>query len=634
MSPSSRRRAAALSLASLLAACGSGGGTDPASASDPDDVAPPPAALPATPDMSPDAPPAAALPGREMPGRPVDPAPASAPVPDPVRDREIAMRLWRNGDLSRHPKGSCAGCHGADFFDLARVGSTDEDIVRRATEDGATRDEAEALRRAVREMRVDMGLPETDPRAFRPFQPGGAPLLSDATGSDRVVAVMRDVAFGRSIEARLPTLFGPRIGSLGAARRAADQLLDIAEGTDRAGANPDRVQLRDLPNGIPYPLWSADLHHGAHEGTLNDWIADVAHEAPPAEQDAWFAIQDTWLAAPTRENFWRMYVAAEDLVQTTQFEHCAFTGEYTFAESACFASRRFSRAKFLSALIGQHQLRVPFAGGAEDLMDGALAFANTDDDPALDFMKDRKEPRYLPASPWDIGDDARVMIHREKAPGTLREQLGTRGFPSFVVDSVDPARNTTDEEEDLRVAWFWQGFVMDPSFQRIGKGTSGSAEYMVESFNNTNRFVHLSFSAHMRLAAKGFLQEANVDHVDRRRELAKRPPTFTMNYSYFNGYGRPVLRWREDRKGGDVIPDALKREQETLFHRLTANGYRMSLHLWLDAIADGVDPRRENLDAIKAHFDRYQPEHAGADAELLNRVKLATGDAELYPVPD
>ncbi len=129
------------------------------------------------------------------------------------------MQLWRNGDLSRHPKGSCAGCHGVDFFDLARIGSTDEDIVRRAIGDGVTSEQAEALRRAVRAMREDMRLPATDARTFRPFQPGGAPLLPEATGSARVVAVERDVAFGRSIEARLPTRFGARIDSLEDAHR-------------------------------------------------------------------------------------------------------------------------------------------------------------------------------------------------------------------------------------------------------------------------------------------------------------------------------------------------------------------------------------------------------------------------------
>ena len=36
--------------------------------------------------------------------------------------KAMALTLWRNDDLSVHPKGSCAGCHGADIFDLARIG--------------------------------------------------------------------------------------------------------------------------------------------------------------------------------------------------------------------------------------------------------------------------------------------------------------------------------------------------------------------------------------------------------------------------------------------------------------------------------------------------------------------------------
>ena len=36
--------------------------------------------------------------------------------------KAMALTLWRNDDLSFHPKGSCAGCHGADIFDLARIG--------------------------------------------------------------------------------------------------------------------------------------------------------------------------------------------------------------------------------------------------------------------------------------------------------------------------------------------------------------------------------------------------------------------------------------------------------------------------------------------------------------------------------
>ena len=617
-----RRRLVALLIAAGLSGCGGGGS---------DRVADAPAEGGSEDAATAAAAPAAALPGAEPTVEPGEAPAGTPPSASRAAVRDAAMALWRDGDLSRHPKGSCAGCHGADFFDLARIGSTDEDVVRRALVDGATPAEAENLRLAIAHMREDFALPATDARAFRPFQPGGEILLPGLTGGTHEDAVRRDVAFGHSLEPLLPTLFGDRIDSPEAAHRAARELLDVVEGTNEAGANGDLVQLRDLPNGIPYPLWSADLHHG--EGTLNDWIADVAHEAPPAERETWFELQDAWLAEPTRANFWRMYVAAEGLVQTTRFGHCAHTGEYTFSEHACPAARRFQTSKFLAALIGQHRLREPFDARAEPLEDGALGFAYLTEDPAFDFMLDRKDPEYLPASPWDVGDDARVMIHREATPGSLREQLGTRGLPDFVIDSVDAERTTRDEEEELRVAWFWQGFVMDPSFRRIGKGTSGSAEYMVESFNNTNRFLHLSFSAHVRLVAKGFLPEANVDRVNRQRALEPLEPRFRMDYSYFNGYGRPVLRWKEDRKGGDVVPDALKAEQATLFHRMTANGYRMSLHLWLESLANGTAPKAENLDAILAHFEAYQPEHLAADAALLNRVKLATGDAALYAVP-
>ena len=149
---------------------------------------------------------------------------------------------------------------------------------------------------------------------------------------------------------------------------------------------------------------------------------------------------------------------------------------------------------------------------------------------------------------------------------------------------------------------------------------------MVESFNNTNRFLHLSFSAHVRLVTKGLLQSANVDRVNRQRALARVTPRFAMNYSYFNGYGRPVLRWREDRKGGDVVPDALKAEQETLFHRMTANGYRMSLHLWLDAIADGAEPRVGRISTrSRSHFDVYQPEHAREDVDAAEPGQAGNG---------
>ena len=333
---------------------------------------------------------------------PTDPAPTELTLPEPLpttltpeeADR-VALALWRNDDLSKHPKGSCSGCHGADYFDLARTGSADEDIARRAVIDGASQREADALVQAVRQMRETYGLGATDARAFRPFQPSGAVLLPDLGDAEHIAAVKRDIAFGEQLETLLPTLFGERIDTLYGAERARDEMLDLAQGTNEVGANPRRIQLRDLPTGITYPRWSADLHHGADEGTLNDWLADVAHDAKPEHREAWLELQDAYLATPSDENFWRMYLAAEEMTVTPLFGECTMTGGR--AHIACADVKRFAREKFLSALTGQHMMRLE-ASGREGFTDGALAFSHLDTDPRFDFMKERKSRTLLPAN--------------------------------------------------------------------------------------------------------------------------------------------------------------------------------------------------------------------------------------------
>ena len=170
-------------------------------------------------DPSPDTP-SSDDPNPDLPTGPAELSPAAA--------HEAALKLWRDDDLGRHPKGSCAGCHGADFFDLARIGSKDADLVRRAVVDGASEAEAAALVQAVRQLRLDFNLPETDPRAFRPFQPGGAVLLPDLTDASHVAAVKRDIAFGRQLQTLLPTLYGERVGSPEQAHRAKTEMLDLA----------------------------------------------------------------------------------------------------------------------------------------------------------------------------------------------------------------------------------------------------------------------------------------------------------------------------------------------------------------------------------------------------------------------
>jgi hypothetical protein len=111
-------------------------------------------------------------------------------------------------------------------------------------------------------------------------------------------------------------------------------------------------------------------------------------------------------------------------------------------------------------------------------------------------------------------------------------------------------------------------------------------------------------------------------------------PYFQMNYRYFWGYNRTVLdtKWNEDKTV--KIPADLKAESTDLFHRLTANGFRMSMYLYMEALDNGADKNGSLSDltgsgtgfySMKAHFDAYESEHQVADYALMDALKAKLG---------
>lgn len=506
------------------------------------------------------------------------PAPEAPAAPAALTDGQataLAMDLWRNGDLRQHPKGSCAGCHGADFVDLAAIGSTAADIRRRALIDGATPAQADALVQAVAAQRRRLGLPPRDARAFRPFQPGGAVLEPGLDGPRWLQAVQRDAAFARQIATLLPTLTGPRIETLAQARQARAEVLDLAYGTNTAGANPARLNLRRLPTGITYPLWSADRHHGAAEGTLNDWTADIAHDPPPERREAWLALQDAYLANPGNDSFWRLYFAADTHLQTPLLGAC------TLDALSCGGVQDFNGHKFRAALIGQHLLRLQALGrDPEEFFGGtAMAFRYLDNHPEFGAAHLARFQGRLPADLWEIGDRGRVILESSQAAGSFAGNLTSLGFPSFVRDSIDPLRSAGQEDQDLRLAWFWIGFTMEPSFARIhASNATKVGEYMVATLLAERMFVHNAFHTTVRLVMAA-QPEARATRSSGR--IVDGSARYLMHYSYFIGYGREIIdsEWRESARDGIRIPAELKSEVEGHFGRFTTNGYRMSLLL-------------------------------------------------------
>jgi hypothetical protein len=570
---------------------------------------------------------------------------APAPEPEqtfsPEQAQTVAMNLWRNDDLKRHPKGSCAGCHGADFFDLAKSGSTDTDLERRAVIDGASKNEAKALIQAIKQMRVQYKMPATNARAFRPFQPGGAQILPDLTDTPEIAAVKRDIAFAKNLEPLLPTLYGSRIDSLAKAQQAQAELLDLVNGSNNAGANPNRLNWRTIPTGILYPLWSADLHHGAAEGTFNDWIADIAHDPKPERKVEWYALQDAYLTNPNNQTFWAMYLAAKDMTQVPLLGACTFEGQNSHL--ACGATDNFNRDKFLSALLGQHMMRLETLGRLQEFFADGIAFKYLDNNPV---WVNRTDSEFLPANMWEIGDQGRTMLESTGATGSFRENLRKLGYPEFALNSIDAARAAGSEEQALRLTWFWIGFSFDPSFSRItGSNATKVAEYMVASLIEERMFNHNALMTLTRLVAKGNLPEANVKTLTRPNRTEYQTPKFMMHYSYFIGYGREVIdkEWNESKTV--KIPQELKTESQNLFDRVVGNGFRMSAYLQIaelektnlsqserdflksflsDSYVNNT-VRYGTIRTIQNHFNLLHPAHSTADTALLEELKTKSG---------
>ncbi len=522
---------------------------------------------------------------------------------DPKQIYATALEMWRRPI----PKGSCAACHGADFFDLARIGTSDDTLRRRALGDTATQTEAESLVLAVRQMRLDQKIPKTNPLEFRPFQPGGAPLPGNT-------AIGRDINFGKQLKTITPTLMGLRVDSLAKAQQSCSEL--------------NGIHLRTMPTGIVYPHWSSDLFNGKEFGTMNDWVTDAPREPTNANRAAWLALQTQYLENPTDENFWKMYSKVD-----------TFTAPLP---NTGYGATLFTLEKFKSALIGQHMMREQLKPSS-NFAKGTLAFSYLEKPEwkaIIPFTEEIPGGQAL----WEVGDKGRTVVGANNdADGVLlannaRAKLSTakNGFPQFAVESI-PADMLGDvHEEQIRLAWFWIGFTFNPSLDRIsGSNSTKVGEYMIGSLLAQKMHLHNTFFTQARLCAKGLLPEANY----------KSPTYFKPNYGYFIGYNREVITW-DTNKGDPVIPSNQKLEQQDLWHTFTANAFRSSLYLYLGAVKDptnlalektwtagkdgvmGVNPAsglnddRSPIPPIRNHLACYEPQHSSADMQLLKEVEI------------
>ncbi len=528
---------------------------------------------------------------------------------DPVTDSVYAagLAVWRKPIPNN--KGSCSGCHGADFFDLARIGTSDANVIRRATIDGATAQEAQALLAAIKALRVKHAMPATDPLTFRPFQPGGE-LLAGARTIDR------DISFGRTLPTLLPVTMTlrtdakPSVNSLATAKAALNELMAI--------------DLRTMKIGVPYPRWSADIFHGAEHGTLNDWVADLAREpGNAANRELWFALQDQYLRSPTDANFWSMFAAVDKYTQNFTTLAPPLYPNQTPTRVG-YSANNFTVHKFKSALIGQHLLRTQLSGN-NSFVQGKMGLSYLETGPLRNLFKLME---FLPgADIWEVGDTTRSLLGQQVSSdaGSAKDRLQALGFPQFVVDSQRADINWLDAEDELRLPWFWIGFTIEPTLKRInGSNSTKVGEYMHETLKGTRMFIHDAFSQAYRMGAQGTLATSPGDAI-----------AYAPDYGYFMAYGAETLNWNEasGANPGPTYEAAVKAEQAALWSQFVANNFRMNMYLYKEALenrsgrnGDG-SPRIANFPLCQAknHFDRYQPAFKTHDYALIAALAAELG---------
>ena len=340
--------------------------------------------------------------------------------PTSIADAEFMAIMGRGLAAWRLPgdKGSCASCHGPDGIDLARVGYTRGDILRRASGQGRSGDEGQSIADMIdalrRRYKIEVPCSPVD---FAPMQPGGH-LLSGRDAKDV------DAQLGAALERE-----GVRLGQSPKDYAAARQLADAIE----------KIDPRSIAIGIALNPWTADGFHGPRQTSTAEWIPELAMEArDQAHDDAWVALENRYLESPTDKNFWALYDGVEDL------------GAQRFVASDGIAER-LSREKFRSVLLFQHMMR-------------------RDDATLPDLAVAANLPRF---SVWEVGQVGTVFGRGCAEDGT---ETGDNPFPCWGYRPQFFEKMGRDRDallldaQRLILPWLTTGFLLDPALQFTENG--------------------------------------------------------------------------------------------------------------------------------------------------------------------
>lgn len=323
--------------------------------------------------------------------------------------RTEGLAAWRR--IGNH--GSCSSCHSPDGIDLAMIGYSDADIVRRSL-DHVTPPEATQIVTWIQALRQTHHIERPlHPLNYRPLQPGHEPLPG-ATHS------ARDLAFGNSLKDEHQLIWArDRIQSRAQAQTAQAELLAL--------------DLRRLRIGIPFDRWSEDHTRGTAHQSASEWLPMMGLQPKAGQTTAWHALHDAYLAAPTDANFWAYYDQIDVLLEP--IEPAGFTQGQTW-----------STLKYKAIQIAQHQLRHQ-----------SLSFPDALSGTTGGLLTNRSQ--VIGRNPLFVTGDhvRRFPLQADNAnPSTI--------FPTHLAPTLPGSQTTLrDQNENFFRVWFWMGWCQDPA---------------------------------------------------------------------------------------------------------------------------------------------------------------------------
>jgi hypothetical protein len=360
----------------------------------------------------------------------------------------------------------------------------------------------------------------------------------------------RDAAFAQSLKNSLPYMTTERVASEADAIRARDELRN--------------VDLATLPIGIPFNRLSEDGFHGTEHRTVASWFPDVAPRRNADGMPAFLSAQDRYLSDPSDEN----------LRLLDQANRASLVVGATPAED-------LAGVKYRALLLLQHQLRT-----------GRLV-------PMV--KRGQKGDRQNPF--WDIGEFGRFLLEDQS--------IDVLGLPEDVSAKKIGGPDFATQARDLRLPWFWLGWILDPGLQLSGsRRETRRGDYFTKFLWIDGPYpMHGAFMTSKRMVEQAFNPNCWNDRYSPRIEI---------QYSFFLTGDNALTK-------EPIDPAARK-----IYRRFTANSCRMSLYLLRKEIQDSHEAIRPEsqrfqvgmIQKVLAKFDP-QPRDSALIAEVLSLLSSA-----------